>query len=49
MKFEYRKLFPISWYRWNKGYDFNTFLFFIDILIWTTPLSLLITLILDGL
>lgn len=41
MKFEWRKLFLISWYRWNKGHDFNTFIFYIDILIWSIPLSIL--------
>ncbi len=43
MKFEWKKLFPISWYRWNKGYDFNAFIFYLDVLIWAIPLSILFT------
>ena len=45
MKFEWRKLFPISWYRWNKGYDFNGFIFYLDVLIW---LILLIVVLLSN-
>ena len=41
MKFEWRKLFPISWYRWNKGHDFNAFIFYLDVFIWSIPLSTL--------
>ena len=41
MKFEKRKMFPISWYRWNKGYDFNIFAFYLDVLIWSIPCSIL--------
>jgi len=33
MKFNWRKLFPLSWYLWNKGYDFNAFIFYVDTLI----------------
>lgn len=41
MKFEKRKLFPISWYRWNKGHDFNIFIFYLDVLILSIPLGIL--------
>ncbi len=41
MKFEWRKLFLISWYRWNKVHDFNIFIFYLDILIWSIPLGTL--------
>jgi hypothetical protein len=44
-KFEWRKLFPISWYMWNKGHDFNAFIFFIDTLIYLIPLSILLTML----
>ena len=39
--FEWRKLFPISWYRWNKGYDFNAVIFFVDLLLYVIPASIL--------
>lgn len=41
MKFDWRNLFFISKYRWNKGYDFNIFVFYIDLLIWTIPMSVI--------
>jgi len=44
-KFDWRKLFPISWYRWNKGYDFNAFIFYIDILIWLVPIGIILNII----
>lgn len=34
MNFEWRKLFPISWYRWSKGHDFNSFVFYLDMTLW---------------
>jgi hypothetical protein len=39
-KFEWRKLFPITWYRWNRGHDFNIVTFYLDTLVWTIPLSI---------
>lgn len=43
MGFEWRKLFLISWHRWNNGYDFNAFIFYIDTLILMTPLTILVS------
>ncbi len=45
MKFEWRKLFPISWYRFNKGYSFNAFAFYVDlIIVFLIPLSIILVL-----
>ena len=45
-KFDKRKLFPLSWYFWNKGHDFNIFIFFIDILIYAIPISTILSFLL---
>lgn len=42
MKIEWRKFFPISWYRWEKGYDFNIFAFWLDCMLYITPLTIVI-------
>ena len=44
-EFEWRKLFPISWYRLNKGYDFNAFIFYLDLLMWAVLILLIASLL----
>lgn len=48
-KFEWLKLFPISYYRWNKDHDFNAFIFYLDILLYAIPLSMLLSYIIINL
>ena len=49
MKIEFRKLFPISWYRLKKGYDFNLFVFWLDCMLYVIPLTIISVLILNSL
>lgn len=44
-KFEWRKLFPISYYRWNKGHDFNIVVFYADLFIWASIISVLLVIL----
>lgn len=39
-KFDFRRFFPISYYRLKKGYDFNNEIFLLDCLIY--PVALII-------
>lgn len=41
---EFRKLFLISYYRYKRNLEFNSFLFWLDLVILTIPLSILLSL-----
>ena len=44
--FDWRKLFPLSYYHCIvKGNEFNAFVFYVDILIWSIVLTTVITII----
>jgi hypothetical protein len=48
-KMEFRKLFPITWYRLKTGQDWNPFLFWVDCMFYVIPLTIISALILNSL
>ena len=47
-KFNFRKLFPLSWHRYKNGLDFNAFSFYIDLLIYVIPIFIFITVLITN-